>query len=73
MIGWGMSATSNPHATRSEILLLVIGPVMALTALGFLSSFGDLTSGKMVALFVPATLSVLELVFAFAVWNATVT
>lgn len=70
LVGWGMSATSGPHATIGEIIGLAIGPCISLFTIGKILS-GTKNKGRKVAgLLVPGLLSLAELGFTFMVWSA---
>jgi hypothetical protein len=68
-IGAGLSV-SAPHATIGSLLLLSIGPVVALVALLCFLRFGKVTVLKVVMLLIPALLSLAELVFVFLLWKS---
>jgi hypothetical protein len=70
LMGWGMSATSSPHASAGELLMLAMAPCISLAAIVKLFATGKIRPLKAVGLFVPGLLSVAELVFTLAMWRA---
>ena len=70
LLGWGMSATSRPHANAGELLMLAIGPCVSLAAIVKLFAAGRMKPLKAVGLFVPGLLSLAELAFTFLIWSA---
>ncbi len=70
LMGWGMSATSSPHANAGELLMLAIGPCVSLAALVKLFAVGKMKPLKAVGLFVPGLLSLAELAFTLSIWSA---
>jgi ACR3 family arsenite efflux pump ArsB len=70
LVGWGMSATSSPHANAGELLMLVIAPCVSLVAIVKIFAAGKIKPLKAVGLFVPGLLSVAELAFTLLICRA---
>jgi hypothetical protein len=52
-----------------ELLLLVVGPVLALIFLVLDCKRSKITVGRVAAMLIPGLLSIIELVYAFALWS----
>ena len=70
LVGWGMSATSSPHANAGELLMLAVAPCLSLAAIVKLFAAGKIKPLKAVGLFVPGLLSLAEVAFMVLLWNA---
>jgi uncharacterized membrane protein len=70
VMGAGMSATSSPHATADELLMLVVGPCISLAAIVKIFTSGKVNPLKAVGLMIPSLLSVAELAFTLLLWRA---
>jgi hypothetical protein len=68
-VGWGLSV-SSPNATFASLLLLAVGPVVALAALLYIVLRRKITWRRVVGMVVPTALSLAELAFTFAIWKA---
>jgi hypothetical protein len=68
--GWGMSATSSPHASFGELLMLFAAPLVTVALLLYVFARCKVTALRFAAMIVPALLGLAEIVFAFMVWNA---
>ena len=69
LVGWGMSP-SGPHATAGELLMLAVGPVIAVAALIWAARSGCATGKRFAAMFFPAILALAEVAFTVMVWSA---
>jgi hypothetical protein len=70
LMGSGMSATSSPHATAGELLMLVAGPSISLAAIVKIFTSGKVKPLKAFGLMVPGLLSLGELAFTLLLWRA---
>jgi len=70
LMGWGMSATSSPHATAGDLLKLAIGPCVSLVAIVKIFASGKVKRLKAAGLFIPGLLSMAELAFTLLLWRA---
>ena len=68
-ISAGLS-TGTPSVTFGGFVELGIAPVVSLLAVLIIPCFGKINIGTVVAMLIPALLSLAELTFAFLLWNA---
>ncbi len=70
VMGWGMSATSSPHASFGELLMLAAGPLVSAACLFHVVTRCKITLGRFALMLFPALLTLAEFAFIYIMWKA---